>query len=300
LQSSTFDDGSLYEDAEVRRDHTATVISTHRDGEPVLLVNGVGITVWTPITKMMAHLPLAARTEPAKEALVICFGMGTTLRSIASWGVPVTAVELVPSVLDAFGYYFDDASEVLARPDVTVVIDDGRRFLKRTDRKFDMVTIDPPPPPQTAGSSLLYSVEFYDLLKRRMTDDAILQHWFPGAEPTSLSAVTRALKLAFPHVRIFRSFEGWGFHFLASKKPLPPLSAERMLARLPDGARRDLAEWVPENEIPGLFEATMAFEVPARRILNQKPAPEISDDRPINEYYLLRHWLDPGPARPGR
>lgn len=300
LRSATFDDGSLYEGAEVRRDHTATVISTHQDGKPALLVNGIGITVWTPITKMMAHLPLAARDEPAEEALVICFGMGTTVRSIASWDVPVTAVELVPSVLEAFGFYFDDADRVLARPDVNVVIDDGRRFLKRTDQRFDVVTIDPPPPPETAGSSLLYSVEFYELLKSRMTEDGILAQWFPGAEPTSLTAVTRAIKRAFPHVRIYRSFEGWGFHFLASQQPLPPLNAQRLLANLPAGARADLAEWVPEDQVDRLFQTTMALELPAQVIFAQKIAPALSDDRPINEYYLLRATFGDGDWRQGR
>jgi spermidine synthase len=288
FESRTFEDGRLYGEAEVRRDHTATVISYREDGEPKLLVNGFGITVWTPITKMMAHLPLAARETPAEQALVICFGMGTTLRSVSSWGVPVTAVELVPSVVDAFGYYFDDAEQVLARPGVEIVTDDGRRFLKRTTRTFDVVTIDPPPPPETAGSSLLYSQEFYELLKGRMSDDAILHQWFPGAEPEALAAVTSALLRAFISVRIFRSFEGWGFHFLASQQPLPELTAEGLLARLPEGARRDLEEWRPASDVPGLFETTLALELPPRRILRGHSTAWISDDRPINEYYFLR------------
>ncbi len=63
-----------------------------------LLVNGYGMTWLTPITKMMAHLPLAFLDRSPQDALVICFGMGTTFRSLHSWGIPVTAVELVPSV----------------------------------------------------------------------------------------------------------------------------------------------------------------------------------------------------------
>ena len=45
---------------------------------------------------MMAHLPLFFLDHPPQDALVICFGMGTTYRSMLSWGIPVTAVELVP------------------------------------------------------------------------------------------------------------------------------------------------------------------------------------------------------------
>ncbi len=67
--------------ARVLRDHTATVIAAGTGMEKRLLVNGVGITNLTPITKMMVHLPLALEDAKPLSALVICFGMGTTHRS---------------------------------------------------------------------------------------------------------------------------------------------------------------------------------------------------------------------------
>jgi spermidine synthase len=79
-------------------------------------VNGVGITILTPITKLMAHLPLAFLDHPPRNALVICFGMGTSYRSLMSWNIPTTAVELVPSVPELFGYYHADALELLRGP----------------------------------------------------------------------------------------------------------------------------------------------------------------------------------------
>ena len=47
---------------------------------------------------MMAHLPAALLDRRPRNALVICFGMGTSFRSLRSWGIPTTAVELVPGV----------------------------------------------------------------------------------------------------------------------------------------------------------------------------------------------------------
>lgn len=289
LRSATYEDGSLYPDAEVRRDHTATVIAaTREDGRQQLLVNGFGITYKTPITKLMAHLPMAFHDEPVRDALVICFGMGTTLRSLSTWDVPVTAVELVPSVRDSFGYFFDDADAVLARPGVSVVIDDGRRFLARTDRRFDVVTIDPPPPVSAAGSSLLYSLEFYELLKQRMAPGAILQQWLPGGDEVVFQGAVGALKLAFRHVRVFRSAEGWGMHLLASMEPIPGLAPDELLARLPAAARRDLREWLPEAEAEALFTRTLSQEISVAQILRGWNGQPISDDKPLNEYYLLR------------
>ena len=70
----------------VRRDYTASVISFGERDNKWLLVNGIGMTKLTPITKFMAHLPLAMHREKPESALVICFGMGTTYRSALSLG----------------------------------------------------------------------------------------------------------------------------------------------------------------------------------------------------------------------
>ena len=83
---------------EVLRDNTATVIATGEGMTKRLLVNGVGITYLTPMTKVMAHFPLAFLDHAPRNALVVCFGMGTTYRSLMSWNIATTAVELVPSV----------------------------------------------------------------------------------------------------------------------------------------------------------------------------------------------------------
>ena len=45
-----------------------------------------------------------------------------------------------------------------------------------------MITTDPPPPVEAAASSLLYSKEFYAIVKPRLREGGILQEWFPGAD----------------------------------------------------------------------------------------------------------------------
>src|SRR5579862_3211769 len=89
----------------VLRDATATVIATGEGMHKQLLINGIGMTSLTPVTKMMAHLTLSSLPHPPQNALIICFGMGTTFRSVLSWGIPATVVELVPSVPRLFWYY---------------------------------------------------------------------------------------------------------------------------------------------------------------------------------------------------
>ncbi len=235
-------------DRRVLRDSTATVIGTGDGMDKMLLVNGYGMTSLTPITKVMAHLPLAFLDRKPQNALVICFGMGTTFRALRSWGIPVTAAELVPSVPRMIGFYHSDGPAVLASPLSHVVIDDGRRYLERTTEQYDVITIDPPPPVEAAGSSLLYSEEFYQVAKRRLRPGGILQQWFPaeGADLEVVAAVARSLRNSFPNVRTFE--DEFGFHFLCSEQPLPRRTAAELLQRLPADAVTDFAEWADPSD----------------------------------------------------
>ncbi|HEX6738443.1 MAG TPA: hypothetical protein VF310_09235, partial [Vicinamibacteria bacterium] len=275
----------------VRRDHAATVIAAGTGQSTRLLVNGVGMTVLTPITKLMAHLPLAFLEEPPQRSLVVCFGMGTTFRSLLSWDIESTAVELVPSVPQLFGFFHPDGPERARSPYSHIVIDDGRRFLERTREQFDAITIDPPPPVEAAGSSLLYSREFYRLATRRLRPGGVLQQWVPGGDNLVFASFTRALTQSFRHVRAFRSVGGFGIHYLASDRRLPPLTAAQLASRLPPAAQDDLVEWGPGATPEEQFSLVLRQEIPVDELLNQAPgAPALTDDRPVNEYYLLRRW----------
>ena len=276
--------------AVIRRDYTATVISYGQGWDRMLLVNGFGMTVLTPITKFMVHLPLAFHQAPPKSALVICFGMGTSYRSAMSWNIDTTVVELVPSVTRAFGYYHDDAAKFIDTTNGHIVTDDGRRFLKRTPLKFDVIVVDPPPPVQAAGSSLLFSREFFELARQHLNPGGIIQMWVPGdAERESAQAVLRSMGECFPQVRCFPSAAGWGTHLLGSTEPLERLDAGQLAAKMPETARRDLLEWYGTNAASAVLERVVNAEFPAATLLNADPGVQVTDDEPFNEYYLLRH-----------
>lgn len=280
--------------AQIRRDYTATVISFAADRQHRLLVNGIGMTTLTPLTKFMVHLPLAFHAGPSQSALIICFGMGTSYRSALSWNLDTTAVELVPSVARAFGFYHADAAQFMQATNGHIITDDGRRFLKRTTKKFDVIVVDPPPPVEAAGSSLLYSMDFCVLAKQHLKPGGILQMWFPGDPNMDIcQAAIRSMQEAFPYLRCFPSFEGWGLHMLGSMEPIPNLDGEALAARLPDGARRDLMEWATQSNAPAYLNLVLGREYSVPACLNPNPTIQITDDAPYNEYYLLRRLFHP-------
>lgn len=275
--------------AVIRRDNTATVLAVGQGMQKNLVVNGVTMTQLTPLTKAMAAMPLAMLNHLPKNALVICFGMGTTHRSMLAWGIDSTAVDLVPSVPALFGYFHADAPQLVRSPKSHIVIDDGRRFLERTTEQYDVIAIDPPPPIGAAGSSLLYSREFYTTAKKRLKDGGILAQWFPGGDRTTASAIARSLRDSFPYVRAYGSFIGIGVHFFASMQPIPSLSAAQLAQRMPPQADADFVEWGPYRTPEQQYAFLLKSELPMDWIINlDKNAPALTDDRPINEYGILR------------
>jgi spermidine synthase len=279
----------------VLRDSTATVVATGSGFARRLLVNGVGITSLTPITKIMAHLPLALLSHRPLSALIICFGMGTSHRSALSWHINSTAVELVPSVPALFPYFHPNGPVGLDSPLSRIVIDDGRSYLERTREQFDVIVIDPPPPMGAAASSLLYSKEFYAIAKQRLHPGGIVQQWLPGDDGMTKTSVVRAISESFPYVRAFVSVEHTGLHLLASTDPIPYSTASELAQRLPADAARDLTEWGPAATPEAQFQLVLGQEVSVDKLLEDGPrAPALQDDRPVNEFFLIRKVSQPG------
>ena len=298
LFSVSHDYETQYAQREVRRDYAATVVATGKDFDRALLVNGVGMTYLIPITKYMVHLPLALMSRPPQNGLVICFGMGTSFRSMLSWGIPTTAVDLIPSVPALFEYFHADAQRLVSSPLAHIVIDDGRRFLDSSTQSYDVIVVDPPPPPQAAGSSLLYSREFYEVVKRHLRKGGILQIWYPANEgdAATTASVTKALTESFPYVRAFwgydQRFGVYGIHFLASMERIPIASSSVLAARMPSAAASDFVEWGPRATAQQQFEIVLSHELSLDKLVAEDPRiPAMRDDQPINEYYLLRRWF---------
>lgn len=257
-------------------------------GDKWLLVNGIGMTKLTPITKFISHLPLAFHRGKPKSMLVICFGMGTTYRSALSWNIDTTAVELVPSVTESFAFYHPDAEKFINDTNGHIVIDDGRRYLRRCGERFDVIVVDPPPPVEAAGSSLLFSTDFYTLAKEHLNTNGILQMWFPGGENLTSQAVLRSINESFPYVRCFPSVEGWGLHLLASMEPIDAVDPEQLVARMPAAAQADLLEWENSKDAVAYLGRVINKEYSVPASLNPDLKIQVTDDQPFNEYFLLR------------
>lgn len=272
-------------------DSTAAVsVVENRAGGRILSVNGVAMTMLCTETQLMAHIPLALLDNP-ENYLNICFGMGTTFVSARRAGVEVDLVELCPFVVEAFRYFQDDPS-MLDEQGVGKIISDGRNYLLLSDKKYDVVSIDPPPPSWSAGTVNLYTKEFYELCKSRLKPGGIVCQWFPtcfnSLSEKQYKILVRTFIEVFPHTTVWNSPDTLGTYLLGTFETLQidEDSFNAYFAKAP--IREDMSLYAAKpmtgSEVLDLF---LLNEDQAS--LYVEGAPVMTDDTPWIEFPLFRN-----------
>ena len=77
-------------------------------------------------------------------------------------------------------------------------------------------------------------------------------------------------------------------HLLGSMEPIADLDAHQVAARMPPSAKKDLLEWADTRDAASYLDRMLSKEIPIRPLLNPDPRVIVTDDRPFNEYFLLR------------
>jgi len=143
--------------------------------------NGVllGTTEKTQFTEDIAHLPLLIHPSP-KTVLVIGGGATGVLNEILKHPVEkLYYLELDPDLIGIIKQYLAKRNkEGLDDPRVEIVYADGRYFLNKTDKKFDVIIINLPPP-STALINRFYTKDFYETAKERLAPSGIFVNYLP-------------------------------------------------------------------------------------------------------------------------
>lgn len=249
------------------REGRDAVVVTYEDGERVRnFINGQGHG-YRPSPAFLAEAFAAlAHTAVPGRVLVIGFGAGTITEAALMTGeaARITVVELSGTLI-ANLRPLPPVARVLDDPRVRMVIDDGRRYLQRSDETFDVILMDPLRT-TTAYSNNLHSEEFFALAGRHLAPGGVLM--VGGLDGGAI--IPRTLLATFPHVRAYPYF------CLASTRPIV-LNQARLDTLL--GA-------VAENEggiIRAVIGETLEGEALARATAD---APVNRDWRPVSEYYL--------------
>lgn len=286
-------------DYKFQEDEVASVFGyrDYKNDDLGLFIDGVATTSRVSETRLMAHIPITLHENP-KKVLVIAFGMGTTFRSSLKHDLETDAIELVPSI-PGFTYLFHpDAEEVLNNPKGKIIVNDGRNFAFLTRNKYDIVTIDPPPPFNAAGTSVLHSKEFYQDLSKHLNAGGIVSQWiyYHGSRKDEIAMAIKSFLDVFPYVLAIQKTGSVGGIFLEGSSG--PFAKERLDGMLSDEiVAADLKEIMSLAPGTDLKDAITVEIIGDRQSLLKEfiKSPPITDYYPRNEYFLMRQKLTKSP-----
>jgi spermidine synthase len=166
-----------------------------------VFVNGVGQSTmpYGGVHTALGMLPAFLHRDP-REAAIIGLGSGDTVYGVA--GRPeltrIVAIEIIRPQLQGLhalrARYRDGGLDALLDdPRIEHRVGDGRLYLARADRRFDIIEADALRP-TSAYSGNLYSVEYFELVRSRLKPGGLAATWAPTAR------VHDAFVRVFPHV----------------------------------------------------------------------------------------------------
>ncbi len=158
----------------------------------------------------LVHPVMLAHPEP-KKVLVLGGGEGATLREVLKHKTVERAV-----MVDIDGEMIEVAKKYLSEwhkgsfydPRAEVVIADGREYLEKTQEKFDVVIADLTDPLEGCPSMRLYTLEFYELVRKVLEDDGVFvtQSTSPLSEERVFAIIYNTVKKVFPLARLYTVF----------------------------------------------------------------------------------------------
>jgi predicted membrane-bound spermidine synthase len=268
------------------RGASVTLFHGERSGHNTLYINGLYVSNTSDgLGSLLVEMPLAFHPAPTKS-LIIGLGAGEAFRSAIKYGTNTTVVELLPNVVDLFVRFPRTPEHYLDNPLAKVVINDGRNFLLGSDEKYDLIVVDGVPPVFAAGMVNLYSYEFTQLAKERLTPDGIYTLFFPlVCFEDDFWGVVRNFADTFPSVQIVTGAPQSAFAIVLGSPASPPKfepSEGELFERLRSRGMSTGAENAARN-----LKRAMLFSPDEirRRVARYR---RVTDDEPSTEFPLAR------------
>jgi spermidine synthase len=250
-----------------------------QNGLPESAIEGPGSR---PSRYAVAHwlslLAVAARPD-ARSMMVVGLGAGKTVENVPPSIQSIDVMELEPEVVAANRALAGQRGrDPFLDPRVHVRLNDARSALLLTERRFDAI-VSQPSHPWTAGAAHLFTREFFELVRDRLSDDGVFVLWMGQAfvdEPL-LRSLLATLRAVFPYVEVYDPRPGGSLLFVSAPRPLRMAeTAGRAIAAAPDA-------WSAQ----GVFGPE---DVLAARVQDVPGVARVAEGAPVNtdRYNLLQ------------
>jgi spermidine synthase len=136
-----------------------------------------------------------------ENILIIGYGTGSITEAILKMKNTgkVTLVELSHTLINNL-VKMTPFKEMLADSRLELIIDDGRRYLLKSNKKYDLILIDPLRS-STAYSNNIYSQQFFELVNKRLNPGGIFMVWMD-----EFRVMPKTVMSVFDHVRVYNFF----------------------------------------------------------------------------------------------
>jgi spermidine synthase len=232
--------------------------------------------------RLQALLPVLIHNGEPRSVLVI--GLGTGITAGALLADPSleqrVCAELLPAVVRAADC-FEGNFDVTRDPRMTLRFTDGRHELLGRTERYDVITLEPPPP-SAAGVVNLYSCDFYDLCRGRLGPNGLVAQWLPLAAQNQEDAqsLVRSVLDVFPHVTLWTT-ELHETLLIASVEPVQ-LDVPRIRQRFSQGKIADVLGQVGVDSPVALLATYITHRDGLEEFAGN--ALPVTDDHPRIEY----------------
>ncbi len=181
--------------------------------------------------RLSAHLPMLLG-HGGGRALLIGQGTGVTLGELALWPElsSIDLVEVSPSVARALPLFRTQTRDVGRDPRLRVHVEDARFFLRHPGDPWDVI-VSEPSNLWVGSNDLLFTVEFFQSIAKRLAPDGVLLQWVQlyETDETALCSIVATIGAVFPEVMAFRGTQGdW---LIVASRGLPEDAEARARAR---------------------------------------------------------------------
>jgi spermidine synthase len=229
--------------------------------------------------EMMTHVPILAHGN-AKEVLIVGGGdCGIAEEVLKHKSVKrVTQVEIDASVVEFSKEHFPEfTGPVLKDKRFDLVIDDGIKYVKETDRRFDVVIVDSTDP-QGPGI-VLFSPEFYAGVRRCMKPGGVMvtQNGVPFYQPeeltNSVSKFRTLWKDGYCYVAAIPTYVGGhlAMGWATDNKKLRQHTVKTIANRYAKAGKFKTIYWSPEVHVAAFALPRFIAEHAAKAKPNKKP-----------------------------
>jgi spermidine synthase len=277
----------VYEEAE-RKDDKVIVSKT-------ISINGFPVagTIASHVDgqKTLGNLPFLLSSVESPRVNIIGFGAGGSAWASTLYNTTVVdLVELVPDVINGARHIPEVNHGAMDSSKVNIIYDDGRNYLNRVQKTYDIISVDATSP-KSAGSGSLYSLEFYKAAEKRLSDEGIMIQWMPYHLMTEadVKMIARTFQSVFPNATLWFSFTRHYYVMIGTKKELR-INFERLNKLVSDSKVQGELNEVDSSDAYDVLAAFLMSADGLARYVGEGPLN--TDNHPLLEYDPATIYLD--------